>query len=124
MDAIFFPDPVRATAGIHFAAVLRQLGIHDALQDRFRTYPNGATAMRELAAQTTPGQVGCTQVTEILYTAGVELVGLLPPQFELATTYTAAVGAGAMQPAWAAHWVAMLGGEASRALRAASGFDI
>ena len=49
-DGIYFPDPQRATAGIHFANVLRELGIHDTLQPRFRTFPNGATSMRELAA--------------------------------------------------------------------------
>ena len=35
-------------AGIHFVGVMRALGVHDALQPRFRTAPNGATAMREL----------------------------------------------------------------------------
>ncbi len=123
-DAIYFPDPMRATAGIHFAGVLRQLGIFDGLEPRFRTYPNGATAMRELAASTAPRQIGCTQVTEILYTEGVQLVGLLPPQFELATGYSAAVSATALQPDLAARLVALLGGPASQALRVASGFEI
>ena len=45
-DGIYFPDPERATAGIHFANVMRELGIHDALAPRFRTFPNGATAMQ------------------------------------------------------------------------------
>jgi hypothetical protein len=57
---------------------------------RCRTFPNGATAMRELAAAGTPRSIGCTQVTEIRYTEGVDLVGALPPPFELATVYTAA----------------------------------
>lgn len=123
-DEIYFPDPLRATAGIHFASVLKQLGIHDELQPRFRTYPNGATSMRELAANPAPRLIGCTQVTEILYTEGVELVGLLPPQFELATVYTAAVSTTAAQPELAATLVALLGGPASQALRAASGFEL
>jgi molybdate transport system substrate-binding protein len=123
-DAIYFPDPQRATAGIHFANVLRQLGIHDALQPRFRNYPNGATSMRELAANPALRLIGCTQVTEILYTEGVELVGMLPPQFELATVYTAAASASAKQPELAAQLVALLGGPASQALREASGFEI
>ena len=123
-DAIYFPDPVRATAGIHFASVLQQLGIHDELQPRFRTYPNGATSMRELAANAAPRLIGCTQVTEILYTEGVELVGLLPPQFELATVYTAAVSANAAQPELAAALLALLTGSSSQALRVASGFEL
>ena len=123
-DAIYFPDPLRATAGIHFAGVLAQLGIHDALQPRFRTWPNGATAMRELAANPAPRLIGCTQVTEILYTEGVALVGVLPPEFELATVYTAAVSTSAAQPELAAQLVALLGGPASQSLRAASGFEV
>lgn len=122
-DALYFPDPVRATAGIHFANVLRELGIHDELQPRFRTFPNGATAMRELAASTAPRQIGCTQVTEINYTEGVDLVGALPDRFELATVYTAAVSTRAAQPELAARFIGLLTGADSRALRAAGGFE-
>ena len=32
-DAIYFPDPKLATAGIHFAKVLDQLGLRDAVAD-------------------------------------------------------------------------------------------
>jgi molybdate transport system substrate-binding protein len=46
-DAVYFPDPKLATAGIHFAKVLDRLGIGDGVADRLRPYPNGATAMRE-----------------------------------------------------------------------------
>lgn len=122
-DAIYFPDPVRATAGIHFANVMRQLGVHDTLQPRFRTFPAGAIAMRELAAADTPRPIGCTQVSEILYSAGVKLVGALPKQFELATLYTAAVSASAAQPGLAQRFVQALTGAASHQLRADGGID-
>ena len=122
-DAIYFPDPERATAGIHFAKVMRELGIHDELQPRFRTFPNGATAMREMAASTSPQPIGCTQVTEINYTPGVRLVGPLPARFELATVYTAAVGTQAGDPQRARQLVEWLSGERSQALRAEGGFE-
>jgi molybdate transport system substrate-binding protein len=122
-SAIYFPDPVRATAGIHFANVMRELGIHDELAPRFRTYPNGATAMREMAACAEPGLIGCTQITEINYSAGISLVGALPTEFELATVYTAAVGAGSVQTELAARFIAMLAGDESRALRVQGGFE-
>ena len=120
---IYFPDPVRATAGIHFAKVLHALGIHDELAPRFRTFPNGATAMREMAASTEANPVGCTQVTEIRYTPGVELVAVLPTQFELATPYTAAVKAGSAQAALAGRFIALLSGADTATLRAAGGFE-
>jgi len=120
---IYFPDAVRATAGIHFAKVMAELGIRDTLEPRFRTYPAGAIAMRELATSRATAPMGCTQVTEIKYTPGVELVGLLPTEFALATTYTAAVSVRAAEPALAAAFVGLLVGADTRALRAAGGFE-
>jgi molybdate transport system substrate-binding protein len=122
-DAIYFPDPERATAGIHFAKVLRELGIADVLRDRLHPFPNGATAMRELAAATSARPIGCTQHTEILYTPGVRLVAALPHEFELATVYTAAVATRAGDPALARRFTALLAGPAAQALRAAGGFE-
>ena len=51
-EGIYFPDPKLATAGIHFFKVLQTLGLDVELADRFRTYPNGATAMKEMALAT------------------------------------------------------------------------
>jgi molybdate transport system substrate-binding protein len=120
--AIYFPDPVKATAGIHFFKVLQQLGIDGALASRLRPYPNGATAMREMAQCAEPGLIGCTQVTEILYTPNVRLVADLPQAFELATVYTAAVCAKAAHPGAAEALVALLAGAASADARAKAGF--
>ena len=121
-SAVYFPDPQRATAGIHFASVLAQLGIADDLAARSRTFPNGATAMRELAASA-PGAIGCTQITEILYTPGIALVGPLPDAFELATVYTAALAARAAEPMLAQRFIDLLAGPATRAMRAEGGFE-
>lgn len=120
---IYFPDPVKSTAGIHFMKVLKALGVDQELADRLRPFPNGATAMREMAAATGQGLVGCTQVTEILYTPGVQLVGVLPRQFELATVYTAAVCSRAANPAAAEALVELLCASASAAQRLAGGFE-
>ena len=120
-DAIYFPDPKLATAGIHFAKVLDRLGIGEAVAGRLRPHPNGATAMREMAAA--EGRpIGCTQVTEILNTPGVTLVAPLPKEFELATTYTAAVAACAASPDQASRLIALLCGAATRPLRERVGF--
>jgi molybdate transport system substrate-binding protein len=123
-DGIFFPDPQKATAGIHFARVLDSLGILSEVEPRLKTYPNGATAMHELAQARGTRLVGCTQITEINNTPGVTLVGLLPPEFELATVYSAAVCAGAAGAEAARRFVALLSGEASRALRLKAGFEL
>ena len=122
-SGIYMPDPLRSTAGIHFAQVLTRLGIHDDVAQRLRPYPNGSTAMRELARATGSGLVGCTQITEIKFTPGVALVGPLPAEFELATVYSAAVHADAREPDLARRFVELLSGSASQVLRANSGFE-
>jgi molybdate transport system substrate-binding protein len=121
-DEIHFPDPEQATAGIHFARVMRDLGIADEVAGRLRPAANGATAMRALAASTGRRPVGCTQATEILATPGIVLVGPLPPGCDLATTYTAAITARSAAGAQAATLIALLAGDSSRALRARLGF--
>ena len=121
--AIYFPDAERSTAGIHFASVLARLGIADIVSPRLRTFPNGATAMRELAAAPEPGAIGCTQITEINYTPGIALVGALPEAFELATVYTAAASVNAVEPESARRFIEWIAGPRSRALREQGGFE-
>ena len=86
-DAIYLPDPAKATAGAHFAQVLEKLGVNG----RLRVFPNGATAMRELARSRDAKVIGCTQATEIIATPGAKVVAPLPGEFALATTYTAGI---------------------------------
>jgi molybdate transport system substrate-binding protein len=123
-EGIYFPDPQKATAGIHFAGVLDSLGIRAEVAPRLNTYPNGATAMRELAQAKGARLLGCTQVTEINNTPGVVLVGLLPREFELATVYSAGVCTDAPAAGAAQRFIELLAGEASRALRTKAGFVI
>lgn len=123
-SAIYFPDPQRATAGIHFARVMQALGVLEALRPRFRTYPAGAIAMREMAAAADPAAIGCTQITEINYTSGVQLVAPLPDRFELATVYSAAAStAAATNGALAQQFISLLTSQETRALRGAGGFE-
>jgi molybdate transport system substrate-binding protein len=121
-DAIYAPDLMLSTAGIHFAKVLDGLGIRNQMAARLNELPSGATAMGALAASTSVRPLGCTQVTEILNTPGVTLVGPLPPGCELATVYTAAVATRAVAPREAHRLIALLTADASRAARQRAGF--
>ena len=123
-EGIFVPDPHKATAGVHFANVLGILGIRGEVEPRLNTYPNGATAMRELAQAKGTCLIGCTQITEIKNTQGVVLAGLLPREFELATVYSVALCAGTTRAAAAQRFIKLLTGEASRALRMHAGFEL
>lgn len=121
-NGIYFPDPVKATAGSHFFKVLQQLGIDAELTSRLRPFPNGATAMREMAGCAEPNLIGCTQATEILYTPGVQLISDLPKAFELATVYTAGVASGTQQAEAATTLMDLLTSSAMAAQRNAAGF--
>jgi molybdate transport system substrate-binding protein len=105
-DEIHFPDPAQATAGIHFAKVMRDLGVWHRVEPRLRRAPNGNTAMHALAASMARRAIGCTQETEIRATPGIVLAGPLPPGCDLTTVYTAAVTRTALAPAEAAAFIA------------------
>lgn len=119
---IHCPDTVRATAGIHFAKVLQQLGISEAVAARLRTHPNGMTAMRAVGSSTEPLALGCTQITEILYTPGVQYAGDLPAELGLRTLYSAGATCASPHASQARALVALLGGAAQQALRLRCGF--
>mgnify|MGYP003694228861 CR=1 FL=1 len=90
-DAIFVPDTKSSTRGHSRCESPRSSSASPMKSpDRLRIFPNGATAMRELAASDARRPIGCTQSTEIISTEGVTLSGSLPPGCELATMYTAA----------------------------------
>ena len=121
-DAIFVPDTKASTAGIHVAKVLSDLGIADEVTRRLKVYPNGATAMRHLAASDATRPIGCTQATEIINTEGVELSGALPPGCELKTVYTAAIAERAARAEAAQTLINLLTAREQRDLRERAGF--
>lgn len=121
-DAIFVPDTKASTAGIHVAKVLHQLGIAEAVATRLKIFPNGATAMRQLAASDAVRPIGCTQSTEILNTKGVVLSGSLPPGCDLATMYTAAIATRAANTRQAQDLIDLLTGADQREMRERAGF--
>jgi molybdate transport system substrate-binding protein len=117
--SIAMADPSSgATAGTHFARVLDQLGLADALAPRITRHANGMLAVAEVAAGR--AAIGISQVTEILPTAGVDLGGVLPDALQLWTAYQAALtpAADAAARAWFAH----LATPAAQAIFAATGF--
>jgi molybdate transport system substrate-binding protein len=122
-QGIYFPDPDKATAGIHFMNVLKALGLDETMRSKFRVFPNGATAMGEMGKSTESGLIGCTQVTEINYTEGVDLIDVLPAEFELSTDYTLGICTAAQSPEQALILAQLLAGPASAPVRKQGGFE-
>jgi molybdate transport system substrate-binding protein len=85
--------------------------------------PTAGGSGAPLARSHATAALGCTQISEILYTPGVALVAPLPAAFELATVYAVAVGRDAGTGMLARQFAAALAGPASAELRRAGGFD-
>lgn len=122
-EALYVPDTQRSTAGQHVLRVLQRLDVLDALRPRLAEHPNGATAMRALAASGQGRALGITQVSEILATPGITLVAKPPAGFELATVYSAAIGTGAREAALAAAFIAALASPRAAAVRSQCGIE-
>ncbi len=122
-SSLYCPDMKQSTAGLHVLGMLKQLGIWEELKGKISEHPNGATAMRMMDSSNDENSLGCTQVTEILYTPSVRLVGLLPQEFELSTVYTIAVPKRATEPEAALAAITKLCGPSQQAVRTAAGFD-
>jgi len=79
-------------------------------------------AMKAMGLSKDPQAIGCTQVTEILSTPGVQLVGDLPKAHELATVYTAVLAKRARQVEMAQALIAHMASPSLSDLRAELGF--
>jgi molybdate transport system substrate-binding protein len=122
-SSLYVPDMKQSTAGQHVAGMLAKLGIAEALANKISEHPNGAMAMRGMSESQKAHPIGCTQVTEILYTPSVRLVGLLPPAFELSTVYSIAVPKRSTHPEAALAAITKVCGVAQLTVREAAGFS-
>ena len=120
--AIFFPDPERATAGIHFVNVLRTLGVYDEVTPRLRPHQ---MAPRRCARFRTPINLArsVARKSPKFSTRRVSRWSVRCREFELATVYAAAVAISARRPSDARQFVEWLTGPRSLALRRAGGFE-
>lgn len=120
---IYVPDLSLSSAGIHLAKVLQACNISE--QDpRVRPHPNGASAMKAMAAQRGGNPIGSTQITEILLIDGVEAIGMLPGEFALSTTYTIGITRRCTKRDEARVLTDLLTGEFASELRPRAGFGL
>jgi molybdate transport system substrate-binding protein len=83
-------------SGVALAKLFDRWGIAARIRDRIVTPPPGV-AVGTLIAR---GEValGFQQLSELIHVAGVDVLGPLPPEIQIVTTFSAAVGARARQP--------------------------
>lgn len=119
--AVAFIDPARGgTSGKHFAGVLSRLGIEDAVMRKAVLVPSGYAAERVASGE---ADIVVHQISEIRPVKGVKLVGPLPSELQLITTYTAGIRSGSTNTEIANRWLQYMKGSAGRASFAAAGLD-
>jgi len=110
--AVAYIDPaVGGTSGKHFAGVLEKLGIAEAIKAKAVLVPGGYAAERVAKGE---ADLVVHQISEILPVKGVKLVGPLPDELQLYTTYTAGLMSGAPNAEAARSWIRYLAGPAGR----------
>ena len=123
-SAIYIPDPATATAGAQFIRMAEGLGIAAETARKLRSFPNGFAAMSQLAADADPAALGCTQITEIMWVRGVELVAPLPRPLQMPTVYSLGIAAGSTQVERARAFAQSIAGPQAAAALAQAGFGM
>ncbi len=81
-------------SGIHFAKVIEQLGIADAVRAKAVINPSGLVGEVIVRGE---ADLGFQQVSELLAVKGVDLVGPLPDAVQLNSLFAAGIGAATQQ---------------------------
>jgi len=123
-SAIYIPDPVKSTAGIQFMKNCERLGIAAEIAGRIRAFPNGFTAMTQMVADNAAGTIGLTQITEIKYVRGVDLIAPVPRELQVLTTYSLGIATRAADLGGALALAERLTGPAAAAMLAEAGFGL
>src|SRR5262249_24343876 len=119
--SLTYVDPAQgATSGIHFAGVLQQLGIADAVKSKTTLVPGGYPA--ELVAK---GDVEMVvhQISEIVPGKGGTLVGPLPKQLQKVTVSSAGIAVASAAKPEAQAFVTFLARPDFKPKLAAAGLD-
>ncbi|MCK6450291.1 MAG: molybdate ABC transporter substrate-binding protein [Alphaproteobacteria bacterium] len=116
--SIVIVDPSTGTSGAHLAKTFEKLGIAEAVKAKLKTLPGGRVA--ELVARD-EAEIAVHQITEIMPVKGVKLVGPLPEEINLVSTYIGVATAGASPEA--RDFLAFTAGPEGRKLITAGGVD-
>jgi len=83
-------------SGLALAALFQRWGIAERIRDRIVTPPPGVPVGTLVAR----GEIalGFQQLSELIHVSGIDVLGPLPPEIQIVTTFSAAVGARARQP--------------------------
>jgi molybdate transport system substrate-binding protein len=93
-------------SGTHLARVFERWGIAEAIAPRIVQAPPGVPVGTLVARGDV--ELGFQQLSELMHVAGVDVLGVLPPEIQVVTVFSAAVCSASAQPASAAALLAFL----------------
>ena len=120
--AVAYSDPAGGGgSGIHFAKVLQRLGIADQVNARAKL--GSGTLNGEVVARG-DADIAIQQVPELTGVAGIDIVGPLPGELQLMTSFSAAVLSSSKDPKAANALIGFLTSREALAILQAKGFEV
>lgn len=109
---IAYIDPASGgTSGIYLDGLFEKLGIAQVVRPKAVLVSGGLSAEKLVSGE---ADLAIQQVSELLPVAGVDLVGMLPPEIQNYTTYAGALGAAGTHRAAATEFLKSLASEEGR----------
>lgn len=93
-------------SGAHLVRLFQRWGIADAIADRIIEAPPGVPVGRLVARGEV--ELGFQQLGELMHLAGIEVIGPLPDEVQIVTTFSSAIGTGSTQFDTAREFLAFL----------------
>ena len=120
--AVAYSDPAGGGgSGIHFANVLQRLGIADQVNAKAKL--GSGTLNGEVVARG-DADIAIQQVPELTGVAGIDIVGPLPDELQLMTSFSAAVLSSSKDPKGANALIGFLTSREALAILEAKGFEV
>src|SRR2546422_592061 len=121
-NAVAYTDPAAGGgSGIHFAKVLQRLGIADQVNAKAKL--GGGILNGEVVARG-DAEIAIQQIPELMAVSGVDIVGPLPGNLQLVTSFSAALLSSSKDPKTATALIELLTSHEAAAMLKAKGFEV
>jgi molybdate transport system substrate-binding protein len=96
--SVAYSRPGSGVSGAHIAKLIEQLGIADALRGKSVLGPGGPQGLIGSYLVRGEAEIGMQQDSELMAVPGVDIVGPLPPEFALTTSFVFGIHSSTSEP--------------------------